>query len=316
MLLARTAANSTERRIAASEPPFLVAEFGLNHNRDLELAMRMVDAAASCGVDAVKLQSYTTKYFINRQFANVYALYDIFASLELDVEFHLKLRDYTVQKGMVFFSTPLTEDWVEILDRLEVPAFKIASGDINNFGLVRAAAKTGKPLFVSTGAATEREIQRALSELQKLGNPYCLLHCVSLYPTPVEKANISRIDRLARLIPENSKVCLGFSDHTESCDAAFAAVVLGACVVEKHFTLDKNLPGPDQKMSFDPGEMHRLREHLDLAWKIRGNAPNADCHAEETAGDYYGKRSLYEFEGRTIAMRPRHPDYPLPAAHD
>lgn len=311
MLLFRTAANPTERRIANTERPFLVAEFGLNHNRDLELAMRMVDAAAACGVDAIKLQSYTTKYFINRQFANVHALYDIFAGLELDGEFHRRLRDYTVKRGMTFFSTPLTEDWVTTLDRLEVPAFKIASGDINNFGLIRAAAQTGKPLFISTGAAAEHEIKRTLDELQKLGNQYCLLHCVSLYPTPTEKANIGRIARLAQLLPEPDKACLGFSDHTEDCDAAFAAIAVGASVIEKHFTLDKSLPGPDQKMSFDPDEMRALRERLDLAWKIRGNAPNADCHAEETANDYYGKRSLYEFEGRTIAMRPRHPDYPL-----
>lgn len=312
MLLKRTAANPVERRLAQHERPFLVAEFGLNHNRDIELAIKMADAAAESGVDAVKLQSYTTRFFINRQFENVHALYDIFASLELDAEFHRRLRDHVVQRGMAFFSTPLTEDWVSVLDALEVPAFKIASGDINNRSLIAAAAKTGKPLLVSTGAASESEILRAMEQLDNLASSYCLLHCVSLYPTPPDKANIARLNRIRQLLPNSTEACVGFSDHTEGSEAAFAAVSCGAVVIEKHFTLDKNLPGPDQKMSSDPVQMRELRLRIDLAWSIRGNALNADCHPEETAGDYYGKRSLYEFEGRSRAMRPRHPDFPLP----
>ena len=312
MLLKRSAANPVERRLSHYERPFLVAEFGLNHNRDLTLAMKMADAAAECGVDAVKLQSYTTRFFINRQFENMHALYDIFAGLELDAEFHRNLRDHVVQRGMAFFSTPLTEDWVGVLDSLEVPAFKIASGDINNRGLIAAAAQTGKPLLVSTGAASESEIRRAIEQLTDLESSYCLLHCVSLYPTPLAKANIGRMNKIRQLLPKPSESCVGFSDHTEGSDAAFAAVAAGAVIIEKHFTLDKSLPGPDQKMSFDPAQMRELRLRIDLAWSIRGNALNADCHPEETTGDYYGKRSMYEFEGRTLAMRPRHPDFPLP----
>lgn len=312
MVLKKSAANPATRALADSERPFLIAEFGLNHNRDLTLAMKMADAAADIGVDAVKLQSYTTRYFINRQFENMRALYDIFAGLETDAEFHCRLRDYVVSKGMAFFSTPLTEDWVATLARLEVPAFKIASGDINNFGLITAAAQTGKPLLVSTGAASEAEIRRLINRLEDLCVDYCLLHCVSLYPTPLAKANISRLARIRQLLPEPERIPLGFSDHTAETDAAFAAVAAGAVVIEKHFTLDKTLPGPDQQMSADPTEMRELRRRIDLAWWIRGAAKNADCHAEETAGDYYGKRALYEFEGKTLAMRPRHPDFPLP----
>lgn len=312
MLLKKSAANPASRVISAAEKPFLIAEFGLNHNRDLDLARRMADAAARCGVDAVKLQSYTTRFFINRQFSEVHGLYDIFAGLELDEDFHLKLRDHVVASGMAFFSTPLTEDWVVRLDKLEVPAFKIASGDVNNWPLISAAAQTGKPLLVSTGAASEAEVRQAITLLEQQAAAYALLHCVSLYPTPDTKANIGRIGRIAALLPAPERVALGFSDHTAGTAAAFAAVAGGAAIIEKHFTLDKELPGPDQKMSSDPAEIGELRQQIDLAWQIRGNAENADCHKEETASDYYGKRSLYEFEGRTIAMRPRHPDFPRP----
>ncbi|GAB4440662.1 MAG: N-acetylneuraminate synthase family protein [Turneriella sp.] len=312
MVLKKSAANPADRMLSPAERPLLIAEFGLNHNRDLTLAMQMADAAAASGVDAVKLQSYTTRFFINRQFENVHFLYDIFAGLELDAEFHHKLRDYVVSKGMAFFSTPLTEDWVGTLDELGVPAFKIASGDVNNFGLISAAARTGKPLIISTGAASESEIRQTIKHLEDLRASYCLLHCVSLYPTPPAKANIGRLARIRQLLPDPDRVPLGFSDHTEDTDAAFAAIAAGAVVIEKHFTLDKTLPGPDQKMSSDPAEMRELRRRIDLAWSIRGNAQNADCHKEETAGDYYGKRALYDFEGRTLAMRPRHPDFPLP----
>ncbi|MFO1527910.1 MAG: N-acetylneuraminate synthase family protein [Turneriella sp.] len=313
MILRKSAANPHDRLISRSEKPFLIAEFGLNHNRDIDLARRMADAAQKAGVDAVKLQSYTTKYFINRRFDNVHALYDIFAGLELDADFHLRLRDHTVSLGMAFFSTPLTPDWVSNLDSLGVPAFKIASGDVNNWQLVEAAAQTGKPLIVSTGAASHNEVTAAIRVLeQSAAGGYALMHCVSLYPTLNNKANISRIAQIANLIPQASDVPLGFSDHSEGTSAAFAAVAVGAQIIEKHFTLDKSLPGPDQKMSSDPAEIASLRQQIDLAWSIRGNAANADCHDEELASDYYGKRSIYEFEGQKLAMRPRHPDFPLP----
>ena len=313
MILPKSAANPTERQIGAAEKPFLIAEFGLNHNRDIDLAKRMVDAAAAAGVNAVKLQSYTTKYFINRRFENVHGLYDIFAGLELDLNFHRQLRDNAVARGLMFFSTPLTVDWVANLQNLGVPAFKIASGDVNNWPLLNAVFETKKPLLVSTGAASENEIRAAIARLQQsAAEHYALLHCVSMYPTLAEKANIGRLTHIARLLPAGSSVPLGFSDHTEGTVASFAAVAAGAQIIEKHFTLDKNLPGPDQKMSFDPTQMASLRQQIDLAHSIRGQAANADCFAEETTGDYYGKRSMYEFEGQTLAMRPRHPDFPEP----
>jgi len=292
------------------ERPLLIAEFGLNHNRDLKLAKKMVDAAKACGVDVVKLQSYTTKYFINRQFENVHGLYDIFAGLELDLDFHSALKDYTNAQGLTFFSTPLTLDWVENLSELNVPLYKVASGDINNWPLLAAIAAKKKQMIVSTGAASEVEIKSAIQFLEKEKCDYALLHCVSLYPTPEEKANISRIGQIAKLLPTPRP--LGFSDHTEGTMAAFAAVSVGATIVEKHFTLDKNLAGPDQKMSSDPDEIAALRRAIDSAWSIRGDAKNANCHSEETAGDYYGKRSMYDFEGQQLAMRPRHPDFKLP----
>jgi N,N'-diacetyllegionaminate synthase len=311
MILSKSAANPNDRVVSSGERPLLIAEFGLNHNRDIDLARRMADAARTSGVDAVKLQSYTTRYFINREFDNVHALYDIFAGLELDAKFHKALRDHVVSLGMMFFSTPLTEDQVPMLADLQVPAFKIASGDINNWPLIDCAAAFKKPLIVSTGAASENEINAAIQRLNTIlpGN-FALLHCVSLYPTQNSQANISRMARIASLAPSGTP--LGFSDHTIGTAAAFAAVACGAQIIEKHFTLDKTLPGPDQSMSSDPGEIKALREQIDLARNIRGDATSADCHAEETASDYYGKRSLYVFEGKQYAMRPRHPKFPIP----
>lgn len=313
MLLKHSAANPQERVISDREKPFLIAEFGLNHNRDLDLAMKMADAARESGVDAIKLQSYTTEYFINRRFEDVHALYDIFAQLELDEDFHRKLRDHAVAKGLAFFSTPLTLDWVAKLSKLEVPVFKIASGDVNNWPLLQAVVATKKPMLVSTGAASDAEVRALVKYLEEAKvSEYALLHCVSLYPTPENKANISRLSRLAEILPAGKNRLLGFSDHTEGVHAASAAVIAGAQIIEKHFTLDENLPGPDQKMSFNPSEMKELRMAIDRAHEIRGVAINADCHKEETASDYYGKRSMYDFEGQRLAMRPRHPDFPKP----
>ncbi len=311
MILHKSAANPSDRNLSAPGRPLLIAEFGLNHNRDLDLARRMADAAKASGVDAVKLQSYTTHYFINRQFENVHALYDIFAGLELDASFHRALRDHVFSLGMMFFSTPLTEDQVPMLDELQVPAFKIASGDANNWPLLASTVRCKKPLIVSTGAASETEIKAAIQYLNAtLPGNFALLHCVSLYPTANAQANIGRMARIGALAPAGTP--LGFSDHTTGTEAAFAAVACGAQIIEKHFTLDKTLPGPDQRMSSDPAEIKHLREQIDLAYAIRGHAENADCHIEETASDYYGKRSMYEFEGKTRAMRPRHPDFPRP----
>ncbi len=311
MILQKSTANAADRNISPDQRPFLIAEFGLNHNRDLDLAKRMADAAQASGVDAVKLQSYTTRFFINREFENVHGLYDIFAGLELEEVFHEKLRDHVVSLGMTFFSTPLTEDQVPMLDRLGVPAFKIASGDVNNWPLIDAAAGCNKPLIVSTGAASQTEVVAAIDHLNRVApQRYVLLHCVSLYPTANDQANIGRMLRIAGLAPANTPI--GFSDHTTGTEAAFAAVACGAQIIEKHFTLDKTLPGPDQAMSSDPNEISQLRREIDLAHQIRGQATNADCHAAETQSDYYGKRSLYEFEGQVRAMRPRHPDFPIP----
>lgn len=313
MVIPKSAANPKEIRISPVEKPFLIAEFGLNHNRDLDLAKKMADAAHESGVNAIKLQSYTTEFFIDRRFENVHALYDIFAGLELDEDFHRRLRDHAVAKGLMFFSTPLTVDWVGKLSALEVPAFKIASGDINNWPLLKAVAAAKRPLLVSTGAASDTEVRAAVNflEAEKVAE-YALLHCVSLYPTPENKANISRLHRLAEILPTGTSRPLGFSDHTEGVHAAFAAVIAGAQIIEKHFTLDENLPGPDQKMSFNPSEMKELRREIDRAHELRGAATNADCHKEETASDYYGKRSMYDYEGQKLAMRPRHPDFPKP----
>ena len=310
--------------LARRTKPYLVAEFGLNHNRDIELAFSMAEAAKIAGVDAVKLQSYTTEQFIHTQFENTRGLFEIFKQFETDLDFHQKLQSKCTSLDLDFFSTPLTCDWVTTLDQLNVPFFKVASGDVNNWQLLRAIAQTQKPMIISTGAAVESELIRLRSFLHEAKvNDFSILHCVSLYPTPLAKVNLRRMIHLQQLFEDicvepvdKSSLCprsfsaVGFSDHTIGTDASFAAVALGAKIIEKHFTLDKRLPGPDQSMSADPSEIKALRHAVDTAFELVATRENPlDCDVDELKSDYFGKRSLYEVDGKLIAMRPRHPDF-------
>ncbi len=298
--------RGASKTIGGGEKPILIAEFGLNHNNDLTLAKEMVAAAAQAGADAIKLQSYATDEFIHPSIKKVAELANIFRQFELSLNFHQQVAAAAANHGLIFLSTPLTPDWPVKLKGLGAPVLKIASGDLNNWQLLEAARLTGLPLIISTGAAHFSAVERtaAWCRLHEL-TQVVFLHCVSLYPTPLHKANIGRMS----LLKERLGSLVGFSDHTQGSQAAFAAVAAGAVVIEKHFTLDRSLPGPDQQLSATPAELHELRQAIDEAFAIRGQQ-GEDSHPEEFAGDYYGKRSLYETPRGLMALRPQEENHP------
>jgi N,N'-diacetyllegionaminate synthase len=251
------------RPVGPGEPLWVVAEIGANHNGDMELCRRIVDAAKDSGADAVKFQSWSKDSLVSRaEYARNtrYAKLDPSAlTLEQAVERyqftpeqHREIAAHCRQRGITFFSSCFSAPEVELLEELRVPAYKVASMDVNHLPLLDVVASTGKPVLLSTGMATLGEIETALTRLRRGGaGPIALLHCVSLYPCPPAEANLRNIPMLERAFG----VPVGFSDHTLGVAAALASVVLGACILEKHFTIDKTLAGWDHAISADPTEL-------------------------------------------------------------
>jgi len=249
--------------------PFIIAEIGSNHNGDMQLARELIDAAKMCGCDAVKFQSFNDKSLICREEYEANTKYydspkKHFGSLEemvkkiyLREEQHYELKEDCEKVGILFSSSPFSKEEVDLLITLNVPFLKIASMDINNYNLLRYMASTGKPLILSTGMATLAEIDNALQILEQSGNnQIVLLHCISIYPPEYEDINLRNITMLQQTFPYP----VGFSDHSLGIHIPLAAIALGSCVIEKHFTIDKNLPGWDHEISADPDEMKQIVE--------------------------------------------------------
>ena len=239
---------------------FYIAEIGLNHNGDLGLARKMVEAAFQAGADAVKFQSIQADKLVSPQtfdtpidgfgYKDVNNLGDFWNKVSIDKEFHFNIKNHCDQVGLEFMSTPFDFNNVDLLEKLGVRRFKIASGDITNWPLIDYIVNKDKPILLSTGGATLKEVKETVEFIKdrKSDIDLTLLHCVSLYPTPPDLANLQALDELKAI--HNGKV--GFSDHTKGFHIPLAAIARGAEVIEKHFTIDQNLPGPDQKMSATP----------------------------------------------------------------
>lgn len=288
-----------KRKLTRESKPYLVAEIGLNHNADLEIGKKTIQKAKESGADAVKFQTYKTEEFIDQTNKDVKFLFDIFKQYELDESLHREFQKTALDLGLDFFSTPLTVSAVDLLESLNVPVYKIASGDIVNKQLLDKCIQTKKPMIVSTGAALPEEVTRAIELLKSHQTSVCLLHCVSLYPTPFQKINLNSIPFYLDTTP----FLVGFSDHSEGTLASSIAVGMGATVIEKHFTLDENLPGPDHKISMNPETFQKLANDLHSAYQMRGEY-GKNVHIEETNGWFYGRRSLYKKENSIIALRP------------
>jgi N-acetylneuraminate synthase/N,N'-diacetyllegionaminate synthase len=254
------------RRIGLGAPCFVIAEIGVNHNGDVGLAHQLVDTAADAGVDAVKFQTWITDSVVaasaplaGYQAANLgdtgLDQRRMLAQLELSRSDFEELQRHADARDVLFLSTPDEEESSDFLESLGVPMFKIGSGEVTNLPYLRHLGRKRKPVILSTGMATLDEVGRALDVLREAGtSDVVLLHCVSLYPAPPEDANL----RAMQTMRDAFGVPVGFSDHTMGRDVAVAAVALGACVLEKHVTLSRDMDGPDHRASLEPGELAEL----------------------------------------------------------
>ena len=255
--------NLNGRLVGPGEPPYIIAEIGANHNGDMELCRRMIDSAKSCGADAVKFQSWTkdslvskAEYARNTSYADkdkhFGSLEEMVEKYQFTPEQHFEIADYCQTRDIAFLSSCFSPDEVDLLERLNVPAFKIASMDINYLPLLQYVGSKKRPVILSTGMCTVGEIERAVSELRDAGSgPIALLHCISIYPPAMEDIHLRNIASLQ----EAFDVPVGFSDHSLGTAIPLAAIALGACMIEKHFTLTKDLPGWDHAISADPAEL-------------------------------------------------------------
>jgi N,N'-diacetyllegionaminate synthase len=267
-----------DRLIGSGQPCFLVAEVGINHNGDINLAIELVRAASKAGADGVKFQNYRTEDFVSDHSLTfkyvsqgkeiVEKQYDLFKRCELTLADLRKLRTLCAEMNLMFLSTPTSERGVKDLVDLGVPLLKNGSDFLQNLSLIQVLARTGLPTLISTGMATYAEIEQAVGTFREAGGKdLILLTCTSMYPTPPEDAHLRRIPTLGAAF----SCPVGFSDHTEGYVAALGAVCLGACVVEKHFTLDKSMPGPDHWFSADPKEFALLVHNVRVLEKELGN---------------------------------------------
>ena len=274
----------------------IIAEAGVNHNGSLELARRLVDAAANAGVDYVKFQTFKAENLVTKsakqaeyQKKNIGdgngSQYQMLKNLELSHADHDVLIEYCEQKGVRFFSTAFDLESIDYLASLDLPLWKIPSGEITNYPYLRKIALQGKPVVLSTGMCDVADIRNALDILIKFGltkGQITILHCNTEYPTPFEDVNL----RAMRTINEEFGVKVGYSDHTQGIEVPIAAVALGAEVIEKHFTLDRNLPGPDHKASLEPDELKAM--------------VSAIRNIEQAMGD--GEKKVTVSEGKNIAI--------------
>lgn len=272
---------------------FIIAEIGVNHNGSVELAKKMIKSASQCGVDAVKFQTFKSEDLVTENAKT--AAYqeknacensqlDMLKKLELSFEDFKELKEYALKCNVMFISSPFDIESVNLLENLNVPLYKLGSGELNNFELIDYVQKMNKPLIISTGMATLDEIKETYDFIDNKEN-LVILHCITGYPTSYEDANLNFIKTLQK----NFDVPIGFSDHSPGIELPIAAVALGACVVEKHFTLDKNLEGPDHKASLNPIEFK------DMVDAIR--------NVEVALGDGIRKFSDNELEIKKVARK-------------
>jgi len=265
--------------------PYVLAEIGLNHNGDLDLAKRSVDAAKESGAQGVKFQSYFTDEFLH---SSQQAAKEIFQNCELTPDEFALLSDHCSQLEIDFISTPLSFSYVKILDELGVDAIKIASGDMNYYDLVEAATRTARPLILSTGMASLSEIDSVMSQDFLRDYPMVLLHCISNYPPKLDDIHLRFVHTLSNLYP----VPIGLSDHSIGTAVPVGAIALGALFIEKHFTLDCDLEGPDHKMSIMPDGLRELVKACSDVFHALGDWKKPVIAPEEPVKDI-ARRGLY-----------------------
>lgn len=280
--------------------PFIIAEMSGNHNQSVDRALEIIDAAAECGADAVKLQTYTPDtmtidhdkglFYIDdpKSLWNGNTLYDLYKTAHTPWEWHKQIFDRAKEKGIMIFSTPFDASSVDFLETLDVPAYKIASFENKDWELLKKVAKTNKPVIMSTGASTISEISESVAVLKKNGcNDIILLKCTSTYPATPESTNLKTIPHMKDIFD-----CFtGLSDHTMGIGVPIASVALGAKVIEKHFTLDRSDGGVDSDFSIEPQELKSLVTECERAHQSLGKISYDILKDEESSLRF--KRSIY-----------------------
>ena len=277
-----------DQRVGVGSPCFVIAEAGVNHNGSLDRALSLVDAAVEAGADAVKFQTFQAdRLAVASAPKAAYQLrttdpsesqVDMLRRLELSVDELRRLREHAHGHGIQFLSTPFDEVSADLLEELRVPAFKIASGELTNLPLLVHVAQKGKPMLVSTGMATLDEVDTAVRAIRTEGNTdVVLLQCTSAYPANPHDANL----RVLETMRARFGISVGYSDHTCGSETAIAAVAMGACVLERHLTVDRRLPGPDHAASFEPTEFGRLVKSIRIVEAALGDGRKVPAASEE-----------------------------------
>jgi N-acetylneuraminate synthase len=261
------------RRIGDDCPPVVIAEIGINHEGSLDLAIAMADAAIGAGAEIIKHQTHIIEDEMSDEAKAIVpgnadvSIYEIMQRCALSEDAERRLMNYVTQRGAIFISTPFSRAAVERLARFDIPAFKIGSGECNNYPLVRCVAQLGKPVILSTGMNSIDTVQPSVEILRNAGVPYALLHCTNIYPTPPELVRLGAILRLKEAFPD---AVVGLSDHTTSNYACLGAVAVGASILERHFTDRMSRPGPDIVCSMDPAALSALIEGSKVIFAARG----------------------------------------------
>lgn len=285
-----------QRLIGDGQPCFIIAEIGSNHNQDFDLAIEHIDAAIDAGVDAVKFQTFKAESHVSKYAKMPSYLMEgesvqgLLQTLELNRSWQQPFQDYCNNKGIIFFSSPCDYDAVDSLEEIGVTAHKVASFDLPDLDLIEYIAKTGKPIILSTGCADWMDIQRAVDTCRSAGNEnVILLQCTSLYPAPAELSNL----RAMTTMRSSFRTLTGYSDHTIGNTVPMAAVALGACMIEKHFTLSRKLPGPDHSFAIEPHELKDLVQQIRLVEAAIGDGVKNGPRPEEMEMAEKVRRSLH-----------------------
>ena len=262
------------RPVGPDARPLVIAEVGINHEGSLDKALQMVDAAVDAGAEVIKFQCHITdKEMIPTDMTpgeiSSEKLWDIIKRCELTEAEEREVQRHCAAKGIVYLSTPFSREAADRLDAMDVPAFKIGSGECNNYPLIDHIARMGKPMIVSTGMNDIDSVRKTVEIIRRHGTPFALLHCTSMYPTPYAKVRLGGIRDLANAFPG---VPIGLSDHSLNIWTCLGAVALGACILEKHFTISRSWPGPDVPISIEPRELADLISGADAIWQARGGA--------------------------------------------
>lgn len=286
------------RRISESDPPYVIAEISANHNGSIDTARKIIAAAKAAGADAVKLQTYRPDtitlnsdlpdFRVQGGLWDGRTLYDLYDEAHMPWEWHAPLFEYAKEVGITIFSSPFDTTAVDLLESLDAPAYKIASFEAIDLPLIRYVARTGKPMIISTGMANDEEIQEAIDAARAGGcKELVILRCVSGYPAPAADYNLKTLTDMQKRFG-----CFtGLSDHTLDNTTAIASVALGACVLEKHFTLNRLGGGPDDSFSLEPLELEQLCKNAYTAWAALGNIDYGRKSSEQ--GNAQFRRSLY-----------------------